>query len=130
MRSLSLSSLGDVLVALQPLEQTTFRTWSTFSLSLLYSLLASMAPKTLGGAGKKSAQDYVAGLWQHGLSEQQVRQQLKDDGYKAGRISQLVKATRPAAGQAGVGAEAAVPEEVMRRPAAALGEDVAEVRVG
>lgn len=76
-----------------------------------------MAPKASGGAGNKSAQDYVTGLWLRGATEVEVRQQLKDDGYKAGRISQLIKATRPADRQAG-GAVAAVPK-VAARPAAA-----------
>ena len=80
-------------------------------------LLLAMAPKASGGAGNKSAQDYVTGLWLRGATEAEVRQQLKDDGYKAGRISQLIKATRPADGQAG-GAVAAV-SKVMARPAAA-----------
>ena len=76
-----------------------------------------MAPKASGGAGNKSAQDYVTGLWLRGATEAEVRQQLKDDGYKAGRISQLIKATRPADGQA-AGAVVAAPK-VMARPAAA-----------
>ena len=57
-----------------------------------------MAPKAKGGAGNKSAQDYVAGLWIRHGSEPAVRAQLKEDGYKAGRITQLIKATRPAEG--------------------------------
>ena len=76
-----------------------------------------MAPKASGGAGNKSAQDYVTGLWLRGATEAEVRQQLKDDGYKAGRISQLIKAMRRADGQAG-GAVAAVPK-VAARPTAA-----------
>lgn len=84
-----------------------------------------MPPKSgSGGAGNKSAQNYVADLWRQGLTEAeaghqrdrncecwmslsmftcvvavsaQVRQQLKHDGYKSGRISQLLKATRPVA---------------------------------
>lgn len=86
---------------------------------------ANMPPKFgSGGAGNKSAQNYVTDLWQQGLTEAeagqqkrqeklcvldvpfhasawvlavsvQVRQQLKNDGYKGGRISQLLKATRP-----------------------------------
>ncbi|CAL1171165.1 unnamed protein product [Cladocopium goreaui] len=55
-----------------------------------------MAPKATGGAGQKTAQDYVTGLWQQGVDEASVRQQLREDGYKAGKISQLIKATRPA----------------------------------
>jgi len=44
----------------------------------------------------------------------QVRQQLKNDGYKSGRISQLLKATRPvgpaAPAQAAVAASSVVPQ--------------------
>ena len=79
-----------------------------------------MGPKTMGGAGNKSAQDYVAGLWLRLAGENAVRAQLKEDGYKAGRITQLIKATRPAEGQAGpaAAAAAALPKG-MARPAAA-----------
>ena len=73
-----------------------------------------MAPKQAAGGGRnKPAQDYVVRLWAQGLSEQAVRQQLWQDGYKAGRISQLIKHTRPdpapvaAAGSEREGAEAA-----------------------
>ena len=82
------------------------------------SIVIGMAPKT-GGKGNKSAQNYVRDLWEHGLSEQEIRKQLKEDGYKAGRITQLLKATRPAEGQEGVAAAAA--KELARpakRPAA------------
>lgn len=75
-----------------------------------------MAPKAKGGAGHKAAQDYVSGLWQQGLDEATVRQQLREDGYKAGRISQLIKATRPAQGQA---RPVAAAPTVMAKPAAA-----------
>ena len=78
-----------------------------------------MAPKAKGGAGNKPAQDYVAGLWIRLASEQEVRAQLKADGYKAGRITQLMKATRPAEGQAGPGVAAAAAPKTMARPAAA-----------
>ena len=61
-----------------------------------------MAPKGAGGKGQKTAQNYVTGLWQRGLSEEAIRKQLKADGCKAGRISQLLKATRPTEGQEGV----------------------------
>ena len=77
-----------------------------------------MAPKATGGAGNKLAQDYVAGLCARLASEQEVRAQLKEDGYKAGRITQLVKATRPAEGQAGLAAAAAAAPKRMARPAA------------
>eukprot|EP00435_Cladocopium_sp_Y103_P050826 s802_g15.t1 len=69
---------------------------------------AAMAPKTRGGAGQKSAQDYVTRLWLQGMDEAAVRERLREDGYKAGRISQLIKATRPAQGQ--VGRAAAAPK--------------------
>ena len=78
----------------------------------------AMAPKGRGGIGNKSAQDYVAELPHRLGSEQEVRAQLKKDGYKAGRTSQLLKATRPAEGQAGPAAAAALPKQ-MARPAAA-----------
>ena len=78
-----------------------------------------MAPKAKGGAGNKSAQDYVAGLWMRLGSEPAVRAQLKEDGYKAGRITQLIKATRPAEGQAGRGIAAAAASKGMAKPAAA-----------
>ena len=76
-----------------------------------------MAPKDAGGKGQKTAQNYVAGLWQRGLSEQEIRKQLKDDGYKAGRISQLLKATRPTEEQEG--AALAAKAGPFRRPASA-----------
>ena len=80
-----------------------------------------MAPKGQGGVGNKSAQDYVAELRRRLASEQEVREQLKKDGYKAGRISQLLKATRPADGQAGpVLARAEAASKHMARPAAAF----------
>eukprot|EP00435_Cladocopium_sp_Y103_P003906 s5512_g1.t1 len=80
-----------------------------------------MAPKA-GGSGNKSAQNYVSDLWQQGLSEQAIRQRLKENGYKAGRITQLLKATRPNQGQEGVGDAAAAPKapaRPLKRPAAA-----------
>lgn len=46
----------------------------------------------------------------------QVRQQLKNDGYKSGRISQLVKATRPA-GPAAPAQAAVAASSVVPRPA-------------
>ena len=56
-----------------------------------------MAPKAaaVGKHGHK-VQEYVKGLREEGLSETEIRQQLKRDGYKPSRISQLLKATRPA----------------------------------
>ena len=74
----------------------------------------AMAPRAKGGAGHKAAQDYVSGLWQQGLDDAAVRQRLREDGYKAGRISQLIKATRPAQGQAG---PAAAASKAMAKPA-------------
>ena len=55
-----------------------------------------MAPKAaaVGKHGHK-VQEYVKGLREEGLSETEIRQQLKRDGYKPSRISQLLKATRP-----------------------------------
>ena len=91
------------------------------------SIWPAMAPKqTKGGAGHRSAQDYVTGLWTEGKTDKEIRERLKADGYKAGRISQLLKATRPAPGQAAAvpkaapGPKQAVPgPSAMRRPAAA-----------
>lgn len=78
-----------------------------------------MAPKkAAGGASRKPAQNYVTELWRQGLSEQDIRKQLKDYGYKTGRISQLIKATRPTEAQEGVVAVSAV---ARKRPAAASG---------
>ena len=67
-----------------------------------------MAPKkAVGGAGQKSAQNYVTKLWQRGLSEEDIRKQLKDRGYKLGRISQLIGTTRPREVQEGIVAASA-----------------------
>lgn len=79
-------------------------------------------PRT-GGAGNKTAQNFVAKLWEKGKTEQEIRQTLKDYSYKAGRISQLIKATRPTEGQAGAMAATVAPGEAraLRRPAAASG---------
>ena len=46
----------------------------------------------------------------------QVRQQLKNDGYKSGRISQLLKATRPV-GPAAPAQAAVAASSVVARPA-------------
>ena len=56
-----------------------------------------MAPKAaaVGKHGHK-VQDYVKRLRGDGLSETEIRQQLKQDGYKPSRIAQLLKATRSA----------------------------------
>ena len=45
----------------------------------------------------KPAQEKVLRLRREGLSEQSIRQQLKTEGYKPGRISQLLQQTRVAA---------------------------------
>ena len=85
--------------------------------------MTAMAPKDAGGAGNRTAQNYVSDLWQQGLSEQEIRDRLKADGYKAGRISQLLKATRPTDGQEGAAAPPAreVSARALKRPAAASG---------
>lgn len=54
-----------------------------------------MAPKARDGRGASTVQDYLRSLWQQGLGENEVRQQLKRDCDAATRISQLLKATRP-----------------------------------
>ena len=78
-----------------------------------------MAPKkAVGGAGHKSAQNYVTKLWRRGLSEEDIRKQLKDRGYKLGRISQLIDTTRPREVQEGIVAASTV---ARKRPAAASG---------
>ena len=75
-----------------------------------------MAPKQCaGGAAGHSGKEYVRGLWQAGLPESAIRQQLKDDGYKTDRISQLIKATRPA--MASVAPAAAASGSADRPPA-------------
>lgn len=51
--------------------------------------------KAGSGKGKRTALDHVERLWQDGLNESEVCQQLKREGYQASRISQLIKATRP-----------------------------------
>ena len=86
-RSIVLNDLLNVFPCPQPFPtcvQTTAIRYSTDTAP------TAMAPKASGGAGNKSAQDYVTGLWLRGATEAEVRQQLKDDGYKAGRISQLI----------------------------------------
>lgn len=50
-----------------------------------------------GGRGHKSAQDKVLAMREEGKSETEIRERLRGDGYKTGRISQLLTATRPAA---------------------------------
>ena len=96
--------------------------------------MAATGPqRPLGGAGNKTAQNFVAKLRGEGKTEQEIRQTLKEYSYKAGRISQLIKATRPAEGQAGAVAATAAPfgarglqrpataSGILRRPAAASG---------
>ena len=89
-----------------------------------------MGPKkSLGGAGNKTAQNYVAKLWGQGLSEADIRQQLKKDGYKTGRVSQLLKATRPAKGQEGTAApEMKATARPAKRPPPSEGRKDAEAR--
>ena len=78
-----------------------------------------MAPKkAVGGTGHKSAQNYVTKLWRRGLSEEDIRKQLKDRGYKLGRISQLIGTTRPREVQEGIVTASTV---ARKRPAAASG---------
>ena len=61
-----------------------------------------MAPKSVGGAGDRTALAHVEGLRAAGLSEDELRQRLCADGYRPPRISQLLKSTRPAAAPADV----------------------------
>ena len=74
----------------------------------------------VGGAGNKTAQNFVAQLREEGQSEQEIRQTLKGYGYKAGRASQLIKATRPTEEQVGA-RTASGATRALRRPAAASG---------
>ena len=76
-----------------------------------------MAPKSVGGAGDRTALAHVEGLRAAGLSEDELRHRLRADGYRPPRISQLLKATRPAAAAAEVHAK-----EALRDPAAPEGE--------
>ena len=52
------------------------------------------------------------------MSEEDIRKQLKDRGYKLGRISQLIGTTRPREVQEGIVAASTV---ARKRPAAASG---------
>eukprot|EP00438_Fugacium_kawagutii_P012730 Skav203735 [mRNA] locus=scaffold68:195340:196140:+ [translate_table: standard] len=54
-----------------------------------------MAPKGKGGAGQKTAQEPVKAMRGEGLTEAQIRTRLREAGYKTGRISQLLRDTRP-----------------------------------
>ena len=54
-----------------------------------------MAPKSTGGLGHRDALDRTQALWDEGLAESEVRQRLREAGYSAPRICQLMKATRP-----------------------------------
>ena len=49
-----------------------------------------------GGRGNNVAQQFVRSLWAEGLSEADVRNTLKHNKFESSRISQLIKATRPA----------------------------------
>lgn len=54
-----------------------------------------MAPKGKGGARQKTAQEPVVAMREEGLTEAEIRQRLREAGYKTGRISQLLRDTRP-----------------------------------
>ena len=83
--------------------------------------MAAKGPQQgIGGAGNKTAQSWVMKLREEGKTEPEIRQTLKEYSYKAGRISQLIKATRPAEGQAGA-VTARRGERAFRRPSAASG---------
>ena len=84
--------------------------------------MAAKGPqKPAGGAGNKTAQSWVTKLWEEGKSEQEIRGTLKEYGYKAGRISQLIKATRPEVSVAAAAIEAPGGARALRRPVAASG---------
>ena len=53
-----------------------------------------MAVKHKGGRGKRGALDMVAHMRECGTSEEEIRQELQQKGYKASRINQLLKGTR------------------------------------
>ena len=77
-------------------------------------------PKTVGGYGHRSALSHVEELRGQGLGEEAIRQQLRDEGYSAPRISQLLKATR------GASAPAAVPQASLPAGAPSAGKRTAE----
>lgn len=54
-----------------------------------------MAPKGKGGARQKTAQEPLVAMREKGLTEAEIRHRLREAGYKTGRISQLLRATRP-----------------------------------
>eukprot|EP00439_Symbiodinium_sp_Y106_P061525 s467_g9.t1 len=54
-----------------------------------------MAPKSTGGLGHRDAVDRAKALRDEGLAESDVRQRLREAGYSAPRVCQLLKATRP-----------------------------------
>ena len=72
-----------------------------------------------GGRGHKSAQDKVLAMREEGKSETEIRERLRGDGYKTGRISQLLTATRPAAKEGGLPAAAAPLRRLRRKTAPA-----------
>jgi hypothetical protein len=58
----------------------------------------SQAPaQRTGGRGKDASQAFARSLWEEGLTEEEVRAELKANGFTTSRISQLIKATRPPA---------------------------------
>ena len=78
-----------------------------------------MAPKLAGTYGRGGALRHVEDLRAEGLGEAALRQRLRDEGYAAPRISQLLKGTRPTA-------PVAAPRA---RPAAALAPEAVEPTV-
>ena len=55
-------------------------------------LVFAMAPKRVGGRGKKVVQALIAAMFTEGLNKVEIRAKLKSDGYKPARISQLFAA--------------------------------------
>ena len=62
------------------------------------SIGSQTATQRTGGRGKNEAQAFARSLWDEGLTEEEVRAELKLNGFQPSSISQLIKATRlPAA---------------------------------
>ena len=60
----------------------------------------SQAPaQRTGGRGKDQSQAFARSLWEEGFTEEDVRAELKLNGFQTSRISQLIKATRPPAAE-------------------------------
>ncbi|CAJ1334390.1 unnamed protein product, partial [Effrenium voratum] len=83
-----------------------------------------MAEPAKGGRGHKSAQEKVLGLREEGKSEEDIRRELREVGYKTGRVSQLLKLARPPSSQP----QEAQPARVAAPPRKRLREKTAAER--